>query len=411
MLIWSSESDAALLETIQNCSSLGEVCEAMERIHGYEVTRSSIRSRLRRLGKRASDLLSTESTAYVSESSRKHSDDDEDVSYDVELDHYDDSCDESDTADNQRDISRLLNYTTKKAISFEAIHNKLGIKEERLRKLVTEAASKGYDVRIIDNSYVTSRSPRIGERGLIPHLGKVKPGRYRVAIATDIHFGSTHCDTKALKQFFNWAHSKGCEVGVCTGDILDGNKDVLLYEQDRVGFDRQVEQAVETWKDCPIKNWVAIDGNHDGYYSSSMGTVSGRLLAHEMKAAGINWNFLGVCLGRAVIHGAKWQLWHPHGGSGTRNAVRRILNDRIEDMEEGCDILAMGHFHKYTSVHAYPEPTFGVAGGTFQRKASEFANRIAKSWDIGGCIVSYLLDENGTISEVASEFWEAPHRH
>lgn len=404
MLNWSSESDAALLETIQNCSSLAEVCETMERVYGYEVTRSSIRSRLRRLGKRASDLLGKDSDE------RSVDDIAEDVSYDVDMIDLEEE-DIDDSEDNQRDISRLLNYTTKKAVSFEAIHNKLGIKEDRLRRLVTEASAKGYDVRIIDNAYVTSRSPRIGDRGMIPHLGKVKPGRYRVAIATDIHFGSTHCDTKALKQFFRWAHSKGCEVGVCTGDILDGNKDVLLYEQDRVGFDRQVEQAVETWKDCPIRNWVAIDGNHDGYYSSSMGTISGRLLANEMKAAGLNWNFLGVCLGRAVIHGAKWQLWHPHGGSGTRNAVRRILNDRIEDMEEGCDILAMGHFHKYTSVHAYPEPTFGVAGGTFQRKASEFANRIAKSWDIGGCIVSYLLDENGTISEVASEFWEAPHRH
>jgi len=399
-MIWTSESDAALMRVIGKCSTTHQVASILEREYGYQVSGEAVQKRLRRLGERASDLLNRDSLSSKRDSEPKSSRDLIPVFMDEE-----DYCRDG---DNSKDISRLINLTSKKVIPFDLLEKKIGLDEDRVRELVEEATEKGYDIRIIDDGWVTSRSPRIGEEGYVPKLGATKPGRYRVAIATDLHFGSTHCDTKALKQFFKWAHSKGATIGVCTGDILDGNKDVLLYEQDRVGFDRQVQQAVETWKDCPIRTWVAIDGNHDGYYSSSMGTISGRLLANEMKAAGLDWHFLGVCLGNAIIHGAKWHLWHPHGGSGTRHGVRRVLNDRIEDLEEHTDIVAIGHFHKYSTINVYPEHVFGVAGGTFQRKQSEFANRIARSWDIGGVMISYNVDENGRVSEIASEFWEAP---
>lgn len=389
-MIWNPQADAALLSVIGNCSTLKEVSSVLERKYGYSVSDDAIQKRLKRLGQKASELLSRSS-------SKKYND---------EYSNEERYCLDGDSS---KDISRLINLTAKRAVSFEDIEKKTGLDEDLVRDLVDEASELGYDIRIIDDGWVTSRSPRLGNiEGYIPKLGSMKPGRYRVAIATDIHFGSSYCDTKALKQFFEWAHSKGATIGVCTGDILDGNKDVLLYEQERVGFDRQVQQAVETWRNCPIRTWVVIDGNHDGYYSSSMGTISGRLLANEMKAAGLDWHFLGVCLGRAIIHGAKWHLWHPHGGSGTRHGVRKVLNDRIEDLEEHTDIVAIGHFHKYSTINVYPEHVFGIAGGTFQRKETEFANRIARSWDVGGAIVSYNVDDNGRISEVAAEFWEAP---
>lgn len=300
-------------------------------------------------------------------------------------------------------IFELVNLVTRRPMRVEKVCTKLMCSEAELNKAVTRAAKQGYNVRTVDG-YVMS-GVRIGQGDTLISLGSERPGRKHVAIATDIHFGSTHCDRDALLSFLETAWERRCRVLVMTGDILDGNKDVLLPDQRKTTFDGQVGECLTLFKKAPPFQTVFIDGNHDGYFSSSMGTMSGRILGDRAKAAGLDWTYLGACLGRATISGARWQLWHPHGGASTRNAVRRVLNERAEAMTDDlCHVLAMGHYHKYVSLPTYPEGVFTVAGGTFQQKRSEFANRIARPWDVGGTIVSYTARDLGP-SEFSAEFY------
>lgn len=302
----------------------------------------------------------------------------------------------------------ILRLTQKKAWPVDKLCARLGLSDKELRDNVKEGQKEGFTVQI-RGGMVTSKSPSLVEFER-PVLGDMRPGRKHVAIMTDTHFGSTHCDLPGIQRFLQLAWDRGCRVAVCTGDVLDGNKEVLLHEQDQTGFDKQIDAACKSLSKAPPFQWVAIDGNHDGYFSSSIGTISGVTLAERLRAVGVKWDFAGVCLGRATIHGAKWHLWHPHGGASTRNAIRRILNERIESLDEPADILAIGHFHKYCGLPTYPEGVYGIAGGTFQKKLSEFANRIAKGWDIGGSIVSYTLNKDGTVSEISSEFFPSAQR-
>ena len=297
----------------------------------------------------------------------------------------------------------ILRLTTKKAQPIDKLCLRLGLSERELTKLAKEANSEGFRIRVQDGM-VTSRSPSIGPTKPVI-LPDPKPGRHSVAIVTDTHFGSSHTDLVGLEKFLAMAWGRGIRHIICTGDILDGNKDVLLHDQNLVGFDHQSDLAVEVVSGAKPFKWIAIDGNHDGYYSASSGMVSGVQLGAKMREAGVDWSFAGVCLGRARVLGANWQLWHPHGGAGTRNAIRRILNSRIESLEEPCDVLAIGHFHKYATVQAYPENVFGVAGGTFQKKRSEFANRISNGWDIGASIVSWTFRKDGSAAEFSAEFF------
>lgn len=303
-------------------------------------------------------------------------------------------------------IPQLVNLTCRKALPAHTVCTKLGLSDKELRSLVSKASDQGFTVRLVDG-VVSSKAPAVLASGIVPELGDTRPGRKKVALITDIHFGSKHTARKQLIKFLRFAWVEGCRVCVVTGDILDGNREVLLHDQSKIGFDHQVEDAISTFrKACPFE-YVAIDGNHDGYFSSSAGMLSGRLLEAEARAYGLKWHYSGACLGRAKIHGAKWQLWHPHGGASTRNAIRRVLNSRIESLDEPCDVLAMGHFHKFATVSAYPEEVFGIAGGCWQMKGSEFSNRIAGSWDVGGAIVSYDLDKGGRVSHVSGTFYPA----
>ena len=238
-------------------------------------------------------------------------------------------------------------------------------------------------------------------------LGEAKPGRYRVAHVTDIHFGSKHCDAKALLDFLKVAKDAGCDVVVCTGDVLDGTDERLVMEQRCVGFDDQAEEATEVIAGAPKFAWVVIGGNHDAKANDLAGVESGRVLEQRMREAGVEWHSLGSCLGRATIHGARWELYHPHGSGSTRNAVRRILNAKAEKYEphDRPHVLATGHFHKWTCVATYPERVFCVGGGTFQRRESDFGVRMIHPWDIGGSIVSYTIADDGTPCEFAVEFY------
>lgn len=297
----------------------------------------------------------------------------------------------------------ILRLTQKKAWPIEKLGDRLGLSDKEVRATVKEGQKEGYTVQI-RGGIVTSKSPSIVEHNH-PVVGDMRPGRKHVAIITDTHFGSTHCDINGIQKFLKLAWDKGCRIVVHSGDILDGHSEKLLHEQDAVGFDKQAELAVKTISKCPPFQYIVCDGNHDSYFTNNIGMVSGVVLAERMRAAGVKWEFTGVCLGRATIHGARWQLWHPHGGASTRNAIRRILNDRVEALDEGLDVLQIGHFHKYVGLPTYPEGVYGIAGGTFQKKISEFASRIARGWDVGGTIVSFSLYKDGTVGEFSSEFY------
>lgn len=298
----------------------------------------------------------------------------------------------------------IIRLTTRHAWHKDKLCEKLGLNFTQLKKAIKEANAEGYAVRDVDG-FIQTRSPAIHAETKPIILGSTRPGRHHVAIVTDLHAGSNHFHSRGLLRFLDLSWSFGCRVAVSTGDVLDGNKPVLLPDQLRAGWDGQVSELTKTLTKAPPFKYVAIDGNHDGYFSASSGTTSGRQLETTLRGEGLDWTFAGVCLGRAKIHGADWHLWHPHGGAGTRNAIRRILNERIEALEEPAHIVAMGHFHKFATVAAYPERVFGVAGGTFQEKRSEFANRISRGWDVGGTIVSYTLSRHGVISEISAEFY------
>lgn len=238
-------------------------------------------------------------------------------------------------------------------------------------------------------------------------LGAATPGRYRVAHVTDIHHGSKFCDCKALLDFLKVANAR-CSAIVVTGDVIDGQKARLTHEQRAVGADDQTDEAVEVWTAAKLTiPVVACGGNHDGYAYAATGIDAGKVMGERMREAGVDWRYLGQCLGRAIIHGAKWELWHPMGAGSTRNAVRRILNARAEAYEpdDRPHILAIGHYHRHTSVLAYPENVYCVSGGTFQRKGSEFSNRITNGWDVGASIVSYTVHDDGSVGEFAVEFF------
>lgn len=303
-----------------------------------------------------------------------------------------------------RIIEDIVRLTCKRAEPLQKVCARLQLTSQDFQKAIKLAEDRGYQIRIRDGHIFSQVAVKAAGKVV---QGDTKPGRKQVAMWTDTHFGCRHSAEDVMVEHLTRCWEAGARVAVHTGDLLDGNRPVLLGDQDHVGFDSQSTRLRRTLKKAPPFAYVAIDGNHDGYYSSAIGSPSGAIVASRLREAGVNWTFAGVCEGRATIHGSEWFLWHPHGGSTSREGVRKVLEGKARGLQERIDIIAMGHLHKFVSFTVSPERIQAICSGTFQRQRSEFANRMSDPWDIGSALVSFDLAKDGSTSAWAADFLPA----
>lgn len=303
-------------------------------------------------------------------------------------------------------IFDVIHHTGRQVKTIGWLTGKLRCSETELRSAVAAAAKQGFLTQITDGYVFTRLAIKTGTSVT---LGSAKPGRYNIAHYTDPHWGSKHSLRKAQVDFLKFAWKEGCRVAAITGDLTDGVKPLLVPEQRFTGADEQLAEGQQIWRDvykagCKYE-CAATTGNHDGYTSHAIGSDFGRVIEERMRADGINWTNTGTCLGHAVLHGARTELWHPHGAASTTNAIRRTLNARAENLEEPVDLLLSGHYHHVGFTYAMKEDVFCAAGATFQTKQSEFANRISAGWNVGGSIISFTIGRNGLASEFSGRFF------
>jgi predicted phosphodiesterase len=296
-------------------------------------------------------------------------------------------------------IHDVVRLTCKRPQHISRVCEKLGISTKELTQIVDQARPQYPNVILKRGWIYTAVKPEGGPEQV---FGTAKTGRYHVTVISDIHAGSSHYASHKLDKFLKFSST---EYTVSCGDNVDGNKEVLIRDQKYHGFDDQIEDFSRILRKHKT-TYIGITGNHDGYFSESSGFDAGRVLSSRLKEDGVDWRHLGTCLGHAKIYGARWELWHPMGGTSSRNALRRLLNARVEGMLYACDILGVGHFHRHTTVKTFPENVYAFTCPTFQEKKSEFGNRITSPWDIGGLIVSYTIDAKGRCKEVSSEYVE-----
>lgn len=299
-------------------------------------------------------------------------------------------------------VEDIVRLTNRRAEPLDRLLGRLKVSQKQFDGALEVATHRGYQIRVSDG-YVFSKVASRAEKTVV--VGDTKPGRYKVGVWTDTHWGCKHTDEEGILEHLHRCWDAGCRVMVHGGDNLDGNRPVLLGDQKYVGFDSQFGRLLRTVRKAPPLVYIAIDGNHDGYYSSSIGAACGAIVASRMRELGIQWTFAGVCEGRATIHGADWFLWHPEGGSKDPEGVRRLVGAKARELTEHCDILLAGHLHKFVSFDLYPEHVHGICSGTFQRQKSEFANRMVGPWHIGGSIASYDVDKDQRVSSIAVDFF------
>lgn len=306
---------------------------------------------------------------------------------------------EPETPEDSEDQVALLVALTKKTISSEDACNKLNIPPKRLKELVKEAKDRGFIVHF-ENGHLGRHSPARD----YAHKIEAHPegGLYKIAIMSDLHFGSKYCLREQIKSFVYEVYSRGVRVILIPGDILDGCYAHAAFEMTHHGVDAQAQDFFETFPNLDGLSIVGIEGNHDFSFTSKVGVHVSPYLENYFKERGReDLTMLGsrsayLELGGAIIH-----LWHPLAGCGY--AVSYPIQKQIAKYGKNhVDLLAIGHWHKRCIVQE--GHTFGLAAGTFQGGGSAFGQAIGGAPAIGGTIVSWRLTEDNKVCNVAFEW-------
>ena len=285
---------------------------------------------------------------------------------------------------------------------------KLDIKPSDLSAIVEQSRAAGYHVAVNDG---WMSAPKVPMDAAPLDFGGHTPGAKRHLVVSDLHIGSEHSAVEELTSFIEWGYAEGARVVHIPGDILDGVDSRLIYEQTRVGFQRQAEHCIRHMPELPGLRYLTVSGNHDQHAKDATGLDPGRALQNEFRIAGrMDWHHLGPYRVRYKVDGASFLAYHPNGGASRKHNVLAVcypqIDREINDGRSAPDFFISGHLHKNVTDIDY-RGTYSCACPTWQRQRGDFATRLSGKWDVGGMMIDYLVRDDGSVDGKGMRFFDA----
>jgi predicted phosphodiesterase len=227
-----------------------------------------------------------------------------------------------------------------------------------------------------------------------------KECRIRFALIGDTHLGSLYAHIDAMRGFYAFAESEGCEAIYHAGDVLDGHRVYRgqEFELRDVGLDAQIDRlAGVKLASIPTR---FITGNHDQSFKTAAGVHVGKAI----EAAADGWEFLGEEQARVEWQtpAGRYSLMLLHPGGGTSYALSYRPQKIVESLGGGTkpDMIAIGHYHKAEWMPSYRN-VCAVQTGTFQ-KQTPFMARQGLAAHVGGWVIDVTVGDGHNI--VKGEF-------
>lgn len=224
----------------------------------------------------------------------------------------------------------------------------------------------------------------------------IKGETLRLAVMSDLHFGSAVCKIAEMKSFFNYALDKKVDVFLMSGDLLDGQRVYKgqEFEQDAVSADGQFNLFMENVPQLPKAYFII--GNHEYSLYKHAGKNIGYDIAKERK----DFEYLGCMEGNVKINDILFQLWH--GAGSCSYSISYKLQKKIETYVPGHKprFLFAGHWHQ--SLEMTTRNVSAYHCGSFQG-SNTFSKALALATIVGGWILE-IIHHDGEVKSVKSEF-------
>lgn len=220
---------------------------------------------------------------------------------------------------------------------------------------------------------------------------------YKFGVVSDSHLGSRFANFKLLNSAYDMFECESIDTVYHVGDITDGENMHKGHEFELmlVGFDAQLEYAVNNYPERKGIKTVLLGGNHDYSFFRYSGADVCRHIANKRP----DIQYIGMMEGdinlKTTNGQAKLRLWHPSLGSAY--AISYQTQKYIESLPGGekPNILLIGNFHKYDAL-MYRNIHAIQPGCTQFQTLWMRSKRIAAV--MGFMIVEVRLNENGVVS-------------
>lgn len=226
---------------------------------------------------------------------------------------------------------------------------------------------------------------------------------FKYGYFADAHIGHKKFHEELWDKMVRLFKREKVEFIVDCGDHLEGmsNRVGHVYELAQIGYDAQMNKAVELYSQLPADIY-GIDGNHDEWYfkPQNMGVVIGS----ELERRVARYHNMGQGEGELEVSGVKIGLFHAN--DGTAYAVSYKLQKLVESFSGGekPHILHSGHYHKalymfIRNVHAFESATLCGQTDWMRRKKIQA--------HMGFGIVDVYYNRGGNVDRLEHKF--VPH--
>lgn len=322
--------------------------------------------------------------------------------------------DETDDAPSPHERFALLVDVTKRAtkkgegLSFEALCDALRLSPSATKALLEDARAEGVSVDVA-HERLFFRAPEATPSAPAVPVAPTSPGtEHRIAVFSDLHFGSKYCLREQFTAFVHLAYDTGVRDFFCPGDVIEGCYRHAQFERTSEGLDDQQTEFLDALPQLDGMRVFFIDGNHDYTFTDRTGIESGRNLVRLARERGrTDLTFLGS-RGALVQYGdTKLELWHPKKGAAY--ALSYQMQNHIRDTapHRRPHILLTGHTHQYVKVRQG-----GVVGwyaGTFQHGDGPYGRSIGGDTAMGGLLIGWRIDSDGRVRSLWDSFEDAYH--
>lgn len=240
----------------------------------------------------------------------------------------------------------------------------------------------------------------------------VKPGgTVRVGLVSDTHLGNRSQQITALADFYKYADSRGAQVFLHAGDLLDGlhvHRDAV-YGQFVHGLDAQLGYAAEAYPKSANGPTYAIQGNHDLWYYGNVGASPGMYLQEKRP------DIIDLGHQAAFVEFGGLRAYVCHGSKGGNSYARSYkLQKLIEQMEveerSQTDLAFFGHWHTYADLGRY-QGVLTWSLGAFQAQTG-FERVLGKSPSVCGMYLEIEFTRDRKIWNVRPDIrWYEPRKN
>ncbi len=309
------------------------------------------------------------------------------------------------------EVTRLMDAVTriKGPVTVQRLCDEVfDLSPKRVKAIIEKAQESGFSLDV-DHDVIAFKRPlpstdTVHIATTIPPLGS----EVIVGVFSDVHVGSKYHLKEAWVDHIHHCYNLGVKDFFCPGDLLEGCYRHARFELSQVGWEDQANEALDSLPILPGLHYHFIDGNHDFTFTEAIGMESGAALVRLAKDRGrTDIHFYGSRGAHINYGGCNIELWHPKQGLGYAKSYPLQNHIRDTEPEDRPHVLLTGHWHQYVTFEQ--GGVYAVACGTFQHGHSPFGKAIGGSTAIGGVVLRWVLQEDGTLREFSAQ--HRPYRH